>query len=325
MVRHSKPRAGSLQFWPRKRAKRIYPRISHWQEDSTLRFLGFAGYKAGMTQVSIIDNKKGSPTKGDEISVPVSVLDCPPVSVLGFRFYKQTPDGFATLSEILDDKLVEDKDTKRKLKLKKSKVKFSQIEKKLDSIVKIRAIVRTNPRKSGLGKKRPEIFEIEVAGENNDEKIKFCKESLGKEIKISDIFKEGEYIDVTGITKGKGYQGQVKRFGVKIQIRKNKGKRRHIGSLGPEGVRRIRFTVPLPGQLGFFKRTEFNKRILKIGENGDEITPKSGFTNYGIVKGNYIIIEGSIPGPKKRLVMLRTGIRPPKVKVLSSEIKQINK
>jgi large subunit ribosomal protein L3 len=325
MVRHSKPRAGSLQFWPRKRSKRIYPRVSHWSEGPEMNFMGFAGYKAGMTTVTLIDSKKNSLTKGEEICVPVSVLDCPPLSVLGFRFYKKNPDGLKILSEVYDEKLLEDKDTKRKIKGKKSKRKFEEVEKKIDSVEKVRAIVRTNPRKSGLGKKKPEVFEIEISGPDNKEKLKFCKEKLGKEIKVSDVFKDGEHIDVTAITKGKGFQGQVKRFGVKIQIRKDKGKRRHIGSLGPEGVRRILYTVPLPGQLGFFKRTEFNKRIVKIGEEGKEITPDSGFNGYGVISGNYVLLEGSIPGPRKRMVVLRSASRPPETRVVTSEIKNINK
>jgi large subunit ribosomal protein L3 len=314
-----------LQFWPRKRAKRIYPRVSHWPESQEMSFQGFAGYKAGMTHIRFIDTRKNSITKGDEISVPVSVLDCPPLSVLGFRFYKKTPDGLVAFSEILDEKLAGEKDTKRKVRPKKSKADFGKIEKNADSIEKVRAIVRTNPRKSGIGKKKPEIFEIEVSGKDAKEKIGFCKEKIGKDIRVSDVFKEGEYVDVTSITKGKGFQGQVKRFGVKIQIRKDKGKRRHIGSLGPEGVRRILYTVPMPGQMGFGKRTEFNKRVVKIGENGRDVTPKSGFNNYGIIKDNYIILEGSIPGARKRLIMLRSATRPPEEGIVKSEIRFMKK
>ena len=181
----------------------------------------------------------------------------------------------------------------------------------------------TNPKRSGLGKKRPEIFEIEVSGKDASEKLKFCKEKLGKELKVSDVFKEGEYIDVTAVTKGKGFEGQVKRFGVKRQNRKNLKKRRHIGTLGPEGVRRILYTVPMAGQLGFFRRSEYNKRIVKMGEKGNDVTPKGGFKNYGVVKDNYVLLEGSVPGPRKRLIVLRSPARAPDVKVLKPEIKHI--
>ena len=115
MVRESKPRAGSLAFWPRKRARRIYPRVNTWPQSEKAKTLGFAAYKAGMAHAIIIDNKKYSLTKGEEISVPVTVLDCPPLKVIGVIAYKQTPNGLNVLNEIYDEKIKDDKDLKRKL------------------------------------------------------------------------------------------------------------------------------------------------------------------------------------------------------------------
>jgi len=326
MPKKSSPRCGSLQFYPRKRTKRIYPRVN-FPSINSLRISGFAGYKAGMLHSIIVDSKKGSQTKGSEISVPITVIDSPPLSIIALRFYKQNPDGLYVFDEIWDEKVSEDKDLKRKLKIKKidHKQKLGKIEKEIENIREIRFIVKTQPRKSGIGKKTPEIFEIEVLGNDIKEKWKYSKDLLGKELDISNIFKEGEFIDVSAVTKGKGTQGPVKRFGVKIQRRKAKGKRRHIGTLGSETPRRVIWTVPMAGQLGFFKRTEYNKRILRIGKQGNEITPKSGFTEYGVVKGDYILLEGSIPGSRKRLIILRTAIRPPKTPILTSEIKHIEK
>ncbi len=326
MTRHSKPRAGSKAFWPRKRAKRIYPRVNTWPKTDKTKTLGFAGYKAGMAHVFFIDTKKDSPTKGEEISVPVTVLDCPPLFVLGVRVYRMSPKGYVAFSEVMDDKIKDDKYLKKKLILGKYKKeeRVKSIEKELDKIKKIRLIVKTQPKQSGLGKKRPEIFEVEVGGKDIREKWNYSKQLIGKEISIKDVFKEGEFVDVIAVTKGKGTQGPVKRFGIKIQTRKAAGKRRHTGTLGSETPRRVLHTVPMPGQMGFQIRTEYNKRILKLGENGEKITPKSGFTNYGIIRGDYVLIEGSLPGSRKRLVRLRTAIRPPKVPVLPSEIKHLS-
>jgi large subunit ribosomal protein L3 len=321
------PRAGSLGYVPKKRAKRIYPSVNKWPKSDKLRISGFAGYKAGMTQALIIDNKKGSATHGEQISVPVTVLDCPSLLVLGVRFYKQNVDGLYAFSEIWDEKSLKDKDIKRKLIQGKydHKKALKEMEKELEEVKALRLIVRTQPRLSGIGKKRPEIFEIALGGKDNQEKFNYSKEILGKEIQAKDIFKDGEYVDVIGVTKGKGWQGPVKRFGVKIRGRKDHGKRRHVGTMGSETPRMIKWTIPQAGQLGFFRRTELNKRILKIGENGEEVTPKSGFTKYGLVKGNYIIIEGSITGPRKRLVMLRAAMRPPKVSISPTEVKEVVK
>jgi large subunit ribosomal protein L3 len=63
------------------------------------------------------------------------------------------------------------------------------------------------------------------------------------------------------------------------------------------------------GQMGYQQRTEFNKRILKIGENPAEITPAGGFLHYGQLKSPYVLVKGSIPGPTKRLIRIRPAIR----------------
>ena len=96
-TKKSKPRAGSLQFWPRKRAKREVPRISAWPESEEPILLGFAGYKAGMTHLMMIDQRKDSPTVGQEIQIPATILDTPPIVICGLRAYKQTEDGLKFL------------------------------------------------------------------------------------------------------------------------------------------------------------------------------------------------------------------------------------
>jgi len=62
--------------------------------------------------------------------------------------------------------------------------------------------------------------------------------------------------------------------------------------------------------MGFHSRFDLNKQVLKVGENGSEVTPKPGFLNYGIVPGDYIVLRGSIPGAAKRLIRMRLAVRP---------------
>lgn len=322
-MKESKPRAGSLAFYPRKRARRIYPSVTTYPDAEKAKILGFAGYKVGMTNTVLVDSKKGSLTFGQEIAVPVTILDCPPLKVLGIRAYGKTPKGLKALGETFSKDLP--KDIGRKMKVIPKTENMEKIEKLADKISKVRIIVATQPRLSGVGKKKPEIFEVEVGGKEVKEKIDFSKSLLGKEISLKDVAKEGELVDVISVSKGKGFAGVVKRFGVKLQRRKAHKKMRHIGTLGPETPARILWTVPLAGQLGFQTRTELNKRILKIGEKGEDVTPKGGFIRYGVVKGNYAMIEGSAPGSKKRLIFLRPAIRPSKVKLLIPEIREIAK
>ena len=87
MPKRTRPRHGSLQFWPRKRAKRIITRTSHWPASKESHALGFAGWKAGMTHVQLVDQNGKSPTYGKIITKPVTVLDAPSLFVAAIRFY----------------------------------------------------------------------------------------------------------------------------------------------------------------------------------------------------------------------------------------------
>ncbi len=305
MAKHHKPKAGSRAYWPKKRAKRIYPKLKAIEAEAT-KPLGFAAYKAGMTEVNMINPKKGSPTEGQEVVKAVTVLDCPSLVVCGIRAYRETAEGIACVGTAWSDKLSKDLERKARMPKKKGK-KADDLEKEIESIHYIRLLVHTRPKESGLRKKTPELFEVPLGGDVKKQ-LEYAKSKLGGELKASEVFEEGEWIDTQGVTKGKGYQGPVKRFGIKIRPRKHEKKRRHVGTLGPRNVARVLpGKLAMAGQLGFQTRTEYNKRIIKIGSGG--ISAKGGFVNYGVVPGDYILIEGSIPGPKKRLIMLRPGMR----------------
>ena len=49
--------------------------------------------------------------------------------------------------------------------------------------------------------------------------------------------------------------------------------------------------------------------ILKVGENGTEVTPKGGITKFGVVKNNYLLVHGSVVGPRKRVLVLTQATR----------------
>jgi len=304
-----KPRRGSLAYYPRKRARRIYPTVTVYPKAEKVKPLVFAGYKVGCTHAVVLDTRKSSPTFGKEIVVPVTILDCPPLKVVGIRAYKNTEKGLKALTEVWCKELP--KGLERKVRVKSNEEKIKNLEGK--SFDDVRLIVCTQPLLSGIRKKKPEIFEVGISGKDAREKLEFAKSMLGKEINHKDVFREGELVDIIAVTKGKGTAGPVERFGIKVQPRHAKQKRRHVGSLGQERPGKVRPTVPMAGQLGFARRTELNKRVLKLGEGG--ISPKGGFKRYGIVKSNYIVIEGSVPGSKKRLVLMRSAIRPKSISI----------
>ena len=325
MPQIKRSRRGSLAYYPRKRAKRIYPRVKSYLLEEKLKPMAFAGYKVGMTHTIILDNKKGSPSFGQEITVPVTVLDCPPLKVIGIRTYEKTIKGLKTFTESYSKDLP--KELKRKVKINSEKTlgNVAKMESNLQKISNLRLIVSTQPRLSGIRKRTPEIFEIGIGGKDVKEKLEFAKQILGKDLQVKDVLREGELVDVISVTKGKGTVGPVKRFGVKIQTRHAKQKLRHVGTLGPQTPRKVRWTIPMAGQMGFQTRTEINKRILKIGEEGQTITPKGGFIRYGMVPKNFLLIEGSVPGSKKRLVLLRPAIRANRLKLLIPEVREIVK
>ena len=314
----SAPRRGSLGLRPRKRASSIVPRIKTWPKVNLENpiLLGFLTYKAGMTHVFVIDDRPGRPTTGKEIFMPITVLEAPPMIPLAIRAYIRDPNkGLLTLTEawVEPPKELEiwraistfnAKDFDKKLKI---------IEENLEDIEVLSAIVASQPKLTGgLSKKKPDIVEIKVGGGTIESQLKYLTEILGKEVRVSDVFKEGQFVDVIGVTKGKGFQGVIKRFGVKELPRWHKHRKgsRRIGSRSP-GIGALS-TVPQPGQMGFHRRTEYNKRILKIGNNGYEVVPAGGFPHYGIIKSDYIILQGSIFGPPKRPIFLRWPIRPPR-------------
>jgi len=295
-----KPRRGSLAFYPRKRAKRIYPVIKTYPDTDNVKLLAFPVYKVSMVTSKILDSKNRY------VALPSTILECPPIKVIGLRFYS----GEKIYKDIYADNLEKDKYLIRKVKIKSSNSSDKLKEIDLSKVTSIRAICATQPNISGIGKKKPEVLEIKIGGRDINKVFEYAKSILGKEITINDVFSEGSYVDVIAITKGKGTQGPVKRFGVKIQNRHAKKKMRHVGSLGQERPGKVRWTLPMAGQMGFQRRTEYNKQIIKIGKDGKEINPKGGFINYGIINSHYVILKGSVPGSRKRLVVLREPIRP---------------
>lgn len=304
--RKRRPRRGSLQYWPRKRSRRTHARVRNYGNANDAKPLLFAGYKAGMTHIIVKDTRKGSKTIGQEISMPVTVIECPPLKIFGFRLYSTSYPSRVVSEFVAKD---DDKNLKKRLKIRK---KSGDIEKfikenegKYDDI---RLLVYTQPKMIGF-KKKPEIVEVGIGG-NLAEKLNYAKENFGKEVKVSDIFAEKEYADVLSITKGKGFQGAVKRFGVKLLQNKAEKNRRKAGSLGPWHPAKVSYRVPQHGQLGNFARVEFNKQVVKIGNGEERVTPDGGFLHYGNVKNDYVILKGSVPGPVKRLVKMRKPFRP---------------
>ncbi len=292
-----------MQFWPRKRAKRAYARVNHFAQEKEAKLLGFAGYKVGMSHILAPDMRKTAMTKDEDIFYPVSIIECPPLRIYSIRFYKNKK----LMTEIVNPTL--NKELERKTIIPKKKASIDKI--KAEDYDDLKIIIYTQPKLIKL-KKKPDIFELAVGG-NFENKLKFAKDNLDKEIPVEQVFQEGQQVDIHAITKGKGFQGPVKRFGVAIRQRKSEKTKRGPGSLGGwKGQGHIMYRVAHAGQMGYHQRTEYNKQIIKISGNPEEINPKDGFVNYGPVKSTFILLKGSVGGHKKRLIIFTKATRPNK-------------
>jgi len=309
------PKHGSLAYLPRHRAKRTVARIRFWPKTDaqTPRLLGFCGFKAGMTYVFTIEDRKRSPNFGKEVMRAATVIETPPILVCGIRTYQKTPYGLGQLTEAwMKDP---PKELARTIVLPQNPSTDAMIEKiseKLASTHRVRLITATQPQQTGLSKKKPDITEIEIGGGNVNQQLEYAKALLGKTVTCEEVFKDGQHIDVAAITTGKGFQGPVKRWHVTKLQHKGRKTKRGIATLGPWNPHHLMYSIPRAGQTGYHQRIEYNKRILKIGKDGKEVTPKGGYIRYGNVSNPYVVIEGSIPGPEKRIIRLRTPARPPK-------------
>lgn len=137
----------------------------------------------------------------------------------------------------------------------------------------------------------PKRFLREIRGVNVEDY------ALGQVINV-DIFEEGEMVDVSGISKGKGFQGVIKRHN---QSRGPMGHgsqyHRGVGSLGTMLPMHVLKGKKMPGQMGNVARTVQNLEIISVD-----------------TENNVILVKGNVPGPKKSLVMIRTAVKKPNVK-----------
>ena len=264
-----------------------------------------------MTHAFVVDKRVKSTTAGMEMQVPVTVIEVPPMKIAAVRLYENTIYGLKTAGEVWAKE--QDPLLSKRLSVPKNHDEASFAKYDAVDIEDVRVLAYTQPKMvKGVPKKVPDMMELRIGGGTIDERMNYAKTILGKEVGIEDFAKEGGFTDVIAVTKGKGFQGVTKRWGVKLLSHKNSKHRRGIGNLGPKRPGYVRPTVPGSGQTGYHQRTEFNKKFIKIGAEGAEITPKGGFLNYGDVVNTYVLVKGSVPGPTKRLIRFRDPTRVPK-------------
>ena len=322
--RHSTPHRGSLAYLPKGRAKSMEARIRAWPkiDSDEPKLLAHAGFKAGCVQLVSIDDREKTPNHGKQLVSLGTVIVTPPILIIGIRGYSKDLRGRHANFDFYAENLP--KHISRLFKVNQSSI--NNAEKSLKIIKEIFAIIAITPKNVGLQQKKPYVFEIPVTGGNIEKQFAFLKERLGKEVKIDQVFETGTTVDVAAITKGKGWEGPVTRFGVKRKQHKSRKSVREVASLGPISPQYVMYTVPRAGQRGFHQRIEYNKRIMIIDNTENtkfKINPDGGYKHFGNVNGDFVIVYGSVPGTYNRLIKLRTSIRNAPLKVNKPNVLQV--
>ncbi len=294
---------------------RNWPKV----ESQTPILLGFPTFKAGSIHAITLDDREKTPNSGKPLFNPATVLAAPEAEVIGFRLYRRE---FSTDWPIAESYL------RNPAGAKKGENELKAIEAwkdKLDSVSRVTGIISVIPREAGLSQKKPFVLEMGVGGGDVKTQFDYVRSLLGKKVKFSEIFRPGMYVDVLSITKGKGFEGPVTRFGVKRKQHKSRKSVRAVGVIGPWHPAAVTYTVARAGQKGFQQRTETGKRILLVGNAKEKpITPAGGFLHFGNVQGEYAVVKGSIPGAPQRFVLVRYPVRTKVTRIIPPQVVEVS-
>lgn len=317
-----------------------------WPKDDPskpVHLTAFLGYKAGMTHTLREVHRTGlKQAKREEVEA-VTIIDTPPVIVVGVVGYVNTVRGLRALKTVYAEHLSDE--CKRRFYKnwykckKKAFTKYSkkwqdeagkkQLDKDFAAMKKycsvIRVLVHSQMRLLPIKQKKAHIMEVQLNGGTIPDKVDWAKERLEQAVPVSAVFYQDEMIDIIGVTKGHGFKGVTSRWHTKKLPRKTHKGLRKVACIGAWHPSRVGFTIARAGQKGFHHRTEINKKIYRIGKgvhiqdgkvirnnastNYDTsqktITPMGGFPRYGEVNNDFVMVKGCVVGAKKRVLTLR--------------------
>ncbi|KAM8824586.1 large ribosomal subunit protein uL3-like [Synchiropus picturatus] len=343
------PRHGHMGFLPHKRSKKHRGKVRSWPRDDPSRpvhLTAFLGYKAGMTHTLREVHRTGlKQSKREEVEA-VSIIETPPVIVVGVVGYIKTVRGLRSLKTVFAEHLSDECKRRFYKNWHKSKKKAftkyckkwqdetgkKQLDKDFHHMKKycsvIRVIVHSQMRLLPIKQKKAHVMEIQLNGGTVADKVDWAKEHLEQAVPVSTVFTQNEMIDVIGVTKGHGFKGVTSRWHTKKLPRKTHKGLRKVACIGAWHPARVSYTIARAGQKGFHHRTELNKKIYRIGKgvhiqdgkvirnnastNYDTtqktISPLGGFPRYGEVNNDFIMVKGCVVGVKKRVLTLRKSL-----------------
>jgi len=342
------PRFGCLGFNPRKRCTHHKGRVRKFPRDDASKpchLTAFMGYKAGMSHIVRDVEKPGSKQHKKETVEACTVIETPPMVVVGLVGYVKTPRGLRSLTTVWAKHLSDEfrrrmyrnwyksKNKKAFTKyIKEESEKAKNSEKEIARMKKycnvIRVIAHTQVSKVAVGQKKAHVLEIQINGGDANAKVDFGYKLFEQQVPVKSVFAQNEMIDCIGVTKGHGYKGVVSRWHVKKLPRKSHRGLRKVGCIGSWHPASVGWSVPRAGQKGYHHRTEINKKVYRIGDAAKKadgtiehknattefdltekgITPMGGFPHYGSVLNDFVLIKGCCIGTKKRVITLRKSL-----------------
>jgi large subunit ribosomal protein L3e len=300
------------------------------------------GYKAGMTHIMREVNKPGSKLHKRETVESVTIIECPPMIVVGLVGYLETPRGLRALTTVWTQHLEESvkrrfyKNWYRSKKKafdryaarvadEKNKEQDEELARMKKFCTVVRVLAHTQIKKIRQRQKKAHLMEIQINGGSVADKVDWGRSLFERKVPVDSIFSANDMIDVIGVTRGKGVKGVITRFGTRRLQRKTHRGNRKVACIGAWHPARVSRAIARAGQHGYHHRTEINKKIYRIGaaaKGADgkgnnpnattqadltvkSITPMGGFVHYGEVNEDYVMVKGGIMGPKKRVITLR--------------------
>uniref|UniRef100_G1RZ11 60S ribosomal protein L3 n=1 Tax=Nomascus leucogenys TaxID=61853 RepID=G1RZ11_NOMLE len=289
----------------------------------------FLGYKAGMTHIVREVDRPGSKVNKKEVVEAVTIVEAPPMVVVGIVGYVETPRGLRTFKTVFAEHISDECKRRFYKNWHKSKKKAftkyckkwqdedgkKQLEKDFSSMKKYCQVIRViaHTQVSAVPQGDAHLMEIQVNGGTVAEKLDWA------------LFGQDEMID------GKGYKGELwvtSRWHTKKLPRKTHRGLRKVACIGAWHPARVAFSVARAGQKGYHHRTEINKKIYKIGQgylikdgkliknnastdydlSDKSINPLGGFVHYGEVTNDFVMLKGCVVGTKKRVLTLRKSL-----------------
>jgi len=303
--RHA-PHRGSLGYRPRKRASEPVPRVRTWVLPGNGGLAGLPAYKVAMGHVVFTETRKASPNLGREVGEAYTLLEIPPMKAVAVRLYLAGKAVGETWAEL-------DQQTRDLLKRRTSSGRGVPPEQLKDiEADQVRVILVTDPAKTGLSKKRPDVLEVPVDIHDPKKAVDYGLSLLGKDLNygqdVFQNFKPGSAVDVISISRGKGFGGPVARFGLKLLPHKSRKTKRGPGATGPQRPGVVPSTVARGGQMGYHHRVDHNKKVF-FSTPAAELKIPGGLKHYGLPRSTLLAISGSVPGTPKRLVLLRVSVK----------------